>query len=114
MASFAKKLESEIKKRGENNLRVYLVYMNPFYSQNSEPGIERLRKKIRQRCDEEGLKKVSMLWVSNPMDVKSCGLYKINPEAKNTVFVYENNKINSKWVNIEYDEESLKAILNSL
>lgn len=114
MASFVKNLESEMKNRSEKNFRVFLVYMNPFHNQNSRQGEEILGGKIRKWCNEEGLKKVSMLWVPSPTDSKTCRLYKINPEAKNTVFVYKKRKVVAKWVNIEYDDASLESILKKI
>ncbi len=112
LGEFAKDLEKEMKIRGEKKLRVFLVYMNPSHNQNTDKGEEILRGKIRKWCDEQGLKRVAMLSVPSPVDPKTCGLYKINPEAKNTVFVYKKRKIAAKWVNLEYTNESLNEILN--
>jgi hypothetical protein len=114
MSDFAKTLEKEMISRGEKNLRVFLVYMNPFYKQNSPKGEEILGRKIRTWCNETGLKHVAMLWIPSPVDPESCGLYKINPEAKNTVFVYKKRRVTAKWVNIEYNNETLNSILNTL
>lgn len=114
MSEFAKTLESEMKSRGEKNLRVFLVYMNPFHNGNNPQAEKILGKKIWKWCDEQGLKRVAMLWIPSPVDPETCGLYKINPEAKNTVFVYKKRKVAAKWVNIEYDNESLKAILKKI
>jgi protocatechuate 3,4-dioxygenase beta subunit len=114
MDDFAQTLEMEMKNRGEKKLRVFLVYMNPFHNENNAVGEKILGRKIRKWCDERSLKKVAMLWIPSPVDEKTAGLYKINPAAKNTVFVYKKRKIAAKWVNIEYDNESLKAILKEI
>ena len=114
MQNFVVALEKEMVSRGEKKLRVFLVYMNPFYNQNSATGNEILGRKLRKWADETGLKHVALLWVPSPEDPKTCGLYKINPEAKNTVFVYKKRKVVEKWVNIEYDDEMLKTILKTL
>jgi protocatechuate 3,4-dioxygenase, beta subunit len=111
LKDFAITLDSEMINRGEKNLRVFLVYMNPFHSQNSATGQEILGRKLRKWCDEQGLKHVALLWVPSPEDPKTCGLYNINPEAKNTVFIYKKRKVIDKWVNIEYNDEMLKRIL---
>ena len=108
---FAKTLEKQMEKQGEKKLRVFLVYMNPFYKQNSITGEDVLGRKIRQWCAEQGLRRVAMVWVPSPVDEETCGLYKINPEAKNTVFVYKKRTIVGKWVNIEYNDETVNAIL---
>ncbi len=114
MSEFLKTLENEMKIRSEKNLRVFLVYMNPFYNQNSQQREDVIGRNIRNWCNEAGLKRVAMLWVPSPTDPKTCGLYKINPDAKNTVFVYKKRKVTAKWVNIEYNDESLKTILKLL
>jgi protocatechuate 3,4-dioxygenase beta subunit len=85
--------------------------MNPFHSQNSATGQEILGRKLRKWCDEQGLKHVALLWVPSPEDPKTCRLYNINPEAKNTVFIYKKRKVVDRWVNIEYNDEMLKKIL---
>ncbi len=109
MGEFAKTLEKEMEKQGVKKLRVFLVYMNPLYKQDSNTGED--ERKIRQWCDELGLKRVAMVWVPSPVDEETCGLYKINPEAKNTVFVYKKRTIIGKWVNVEYNDETVNAIL---
>jgi len=114
LQNFAVRLESEMVHRGENKFRVFFVYMNPFYNQGTQEGQVILGRKIRKWCDEQGLKHVAMLWVPSPFDAKTCGLYNINPDAKNTVFVYKKRKVIGKWVNIEYDDETLKTILKKI
>ena len=113
LQDFAKTLENEMKQRGEKNLRVFLVYMNPFYKKDQQ-GQEILGRKIRLWCQKQGLKKVAMVWVPSPVDPKTCGLYKINPDAKNTVFVYKKRIVIDKLVNIEYDGHEVKEILKQI
>jgi protocatechuate 3,4-dioxygenase, beta subunit len=115
MSEFVSALEKEMEVRGEKNFRVFLIYMNPFYQENNsaiETGI--IGRKVKEWCDKQNLKKVAMTWIPSPVDEETAGLYKINPEAKNTVFVYKKRKVTAKWVNVEYDNDSLKTILSSL
>lgn len=114
LKDFAITLESEMLNRGEKNLRVFLIYMNPFYKENNTEGQTILGRKLRKWCDEQGLKHVAMLWVPSPVDAKTCGLYKINPEAKNTVFVYKKRTVVAKWVNMEYNDETIKELLKKI
>jgi protocatechuate 3,4-dioxygenase beta subunit len=107
MIQFAKNLEGEMERRGEKKFRVFLVYMNPVDKET-----EMDENKVRQWCEEQQLKKVAMVCIPSPVDKETAGLYKINPEATNTVFVYKKRRIAAKWVNIEYDNESLKTIMN--
>jgi protocatechuate 3,4-dioxygenase beta subunit len=70
-----------------------------------------LQGKIKKWCAEQKLVKVAMTWVPSPVDEETCGLYQLNPEAKNTVFIYKKRGITEKWVNIDYSNASLKEIL---
>lgn len=55
-----------------------------------------------------------MVWVPSPVDKESSRLFKINPDASNTVFVYKKRKVAAKWVNLDYTEENADNILNQL
>jgi len=112
MNEFAKNLETEMEKRGEKKFRVFLVYMNPSYKENNNDREKLIiQEKIRTWCENQGLDKVAMTWIPSPLDTETAGLYKINPEARNTVFVYKKRKVVAKWVNIEYNNETLETIL---
>lgn len=111
MAEFVQLLEKEQRARGEKNFRVFLVYMNPFHSSLSQTSEEIQKNKIKKWCERKGLEKLAMVMVPSPEDAESCGFYRINPEATNTVFVYKKRKITSKWVNMNYDEAAVKMIL---
>lgn len=111
LKQFSKILESEMQQRGEKNLRVFLVYMNPSYKSNDETGQKILQEKIKKWCEEQNLQKLALLWVPSPVDDETCGVFNINPEAKNTVFIYKKRKVFARWVNIDYDVETVHNIL---
>jgi protocatechuate 3,4-dioxygenase beta subunit len=111
---FATLLEGEIESRGEKQFRVFLVYMNPTYNINKAGDQKIVQGKIEKWCAEQNLQRVAMLWVPSPVDEESCGIFKINPKAENTVLVYKKRKVAAKWVNIEYDDQSVKAILSKI
>lgn len=115
LQNFVQALEKEMQAKGESKLRVFLIYMNPFYKEN--PGVtstNTLKGKLKRWAEEQGLKKVALTWIPSPVDEGTAAAYKINPLAKNTVFVYKKRTITAKWVNIEYDDVTLKAILQNL
>lgn len=114
MTEFVKSLETEMKSRGEKELRVFFVYMNPFYKNSADPDYEIIGRKLKQWCEKQNLQKVAMTWIPSPLDEKTAGVYNINPDAKNTIFVYKSRRVAAKWVNVEYDRETLKNILNAL
>lgn len=114
MSQFVKIMETEMIQRGEKNFRVFIVYMNPFYKDNDEEGFRILQKKIRLWCEEQQLNKVAVVWVPSPVDQESSQLFRINPEAKNTVFVYKKRKVAAKWVDMDYNNDLANAILGQL
>lgn len=115
MSEFIKSLEAEMRKRGEKNLRVFLIYMNPFYQENTtDTEHQIIGRKIKEWCEKQQLEKVAMTWIPSPVDEKTAGVYKINPAAKNTIFVYKSRRVTAKWVNVEYDQQTLKNMLSTL
>ncbi len=115
MSVFIKSLEAEMRKRGEKNLRVFLVYMNPFYQENTtDTEHQIIGRKIKKWCEEQQLEKVAMTWIPSPVDEETAGVYQINPAAKNTIFIYKSRRVTAKWVNVEYDGQTLKHILSTL
>jgi protocatechuate 3,4-dioxygenase, beta subunit len=113
LKDFTLALEKEMLLRGEKQLRVFLVYMNPTYKENDAQSQVVLRNKIIRWCNEQNLKKVAMLWVNSPVD-ENCTLYHINPKAINTVMIYQKRKVICKWVNMDYSGDSIKHILTNL
>lgn len=111
LGSFAKSLDKEIIERGEKNFRVFIVYMNPSYKDNTETSINILQQKIRTWYEKQNLQKLAVVWIPSPVDEETAGIYKINPQAENTVFVYKRRQIAAKWVNIDYSDISLMNIL---
>ncbi|HMR92216.1 MAG TPA: hypothetical protein PKC69_07870 [Chitinophagaceae bacterium] len=115
LALFAKQLETAMQEKGEKQLRVFLVYTNPFYKENDKTENKIVRQKMEKWAQENNLQKVALLWVPSPVDAESSALFKINPEAKNTVFVYKKRKVAAKWVNIDYaDASAVSTILSAL
>ncbi len=115
MSEFIKSLEAEMRKRGEKNLRVFLIYMNPFYQENTtDTENQIIGRKIKAWCMKQQLEKVAMTWIPSPVDEKTARIYQINPAAKNTIFVYKSRRVTAKWVNVEYDQQTLKNILSTL
>ncbi len=103
MDAFTIRLENEMQKRGVKSFRVFLVYMHP--------DKKAAQQTISNWVDKLLLKNVAVLQVPSPADPGTSGLYEINTEAKNTVFVYKKRKVAAKWVDIDYSNESLNRIL---
>ncbi|MFT3910704.1 MAG: hypothetical protein QM737_14900 [Ferruginibacter sp.] len=114
MKNFVSLLETTMQQRGETNFRVFLVYMNPAYKYNDETGQKILRGKLIKWAEEQQLKKVALLWVPSPVDAETCGIYLINPGAKNTVFVYKKRKVIAKYINMDYTGDAVKQMLEKI
>jgi protocatechuate 3,4-dioxygenase beta subunit len=110
MDKFIRLLEHEMQVRGEKKFRVFVLYMNPNWKQTDKPGQSILQHKIKEWCDRENLKKVTVAWLPSPFD-ESCRNYQINPAVSNTVLAYKQRKVVAKWINVNYSEESLSGIL---
>jgi len=65
-------------------------------------------------CEQQRLTKIALVWVPSPVDQESSRLFKINPDGKNTVFVYKKRKVAARWVNLDYTGEDADNILNQL
>jgi protocatechuate 3,4-dioxygenase, beta subunit len=115
MSEFVQAFEKEMQAKGEKQLRVFFIYMNPFYKENpSATPQEILKGKLAKWAEEQNLKKVALTWIPSPVDKTTAKVYDINPKAKNTVFVYKSRRVASKWVNIEYNDKSVSEILQAL
>ena len=114
MNDFAKRMEKEMIQRGEKKLRVFMVYMNPAYKENEKATYSIIQRKVKEWCEQQQLNKVAVVWVPSPVDQESSLLFKINPDAKNTIFVYKKRKVTAKWVNLDYTQENADNILNQL
>lgn len=115
MSEFVQAFEREMQTKGEKQLRVFFIYMNPFYKENPDATPQEIVKgKLAKWGEEQNLTKVALTWIPSPTDDTTAKVYDINPKAKNTVFVYKKRRVVSKWVNIEYDDKSVAEILQAL
>ncbi len=88
--------------------------MNQKYETVNSTEARMVQQKIKEWCDKQNLQKVAVTWVPSPVDPETAGLYEINPDAMNTVFLYKKRAITAKWVNMDYNNKSLESILNHL
>jgi protocatechuate 3,4-dioxygenase, beta subunit len=108
---FVKKMENEIKKRGEKKLRVFVVYMNPGKANPAD-----IEKKLRQWTNDQDLEKVAVTYVPSPVDEETCQVYDINssPKIINTVFLYHKRTIIDKYINMVFTDKDISVILEKL
>ncbi|MEP6584298.1 MAG: hypothetical protein ABJA90_08520 [Ginsengibacter sp.] len=111
ISSFTLMLENEIQKRGLKNFRVFLVYMKP-QSENENAAI----KKLISWTSQMNIRNVAVTLVPSSTDKKTAIVYNINPapDIINTVFIYKKRIVTDKFINIDYNEASLKKITREL
>lgn len=104
-------LEAEIKKKGLNRIRVFLMYMNPEHKTKAD--VEELLKAFAKKY---GLDKVAVTHIPAPADEETAGLYSINPdkEVRNTVIVYKSRSVFNKVINFNTDPVSVQNLITSV
>ena len=110
-AILSRRLEWEIRERGAQWIRAFIIYMNP----EGRP-ISEVRALLTAFSERAALTQVAVTYVPSPTDEKSSRLYGINPDpsVKNTVIVYLNRTVFDKFVNLGVDEESLDRLMKSV
>jgi protocatechuate 3,4-dioxygenase beta subunit len=106
----AKTLDKAIADQGSANLKAFLVFIRP----GSETD-EQFASQLRSFAEQNKLQNVAVTYVPAPTDgaVKQ---YQINTDGKvrNTVFVYRNRKVASKFVNLTADAKDLQRLSGAI
>jgi hypothetical protein len=104
----ASSLEAEIKKKGFNRIRVFLMYMNPEHKTKTE--VEELLLAFAKKYR---LDKVAVTHIPAPSDEETAGLYSINPdkEVRNTVIVYKSRSVFNKVINFNTNQASVQKLI---
>jgi len=97
-----KTLNEAVQKNGDQELKAFFIFV-------SEDGTA-LSPKLAAMAEKAKANDVALAYIS-PKDY-SLGAYKINlvPEVKNTVILYRNKRVTSKFVNIKADEKGLAEL----
>lgn len=101
-------LEKSIETVGYQQLRVFVIYMNP--ANYPEGAIE---EKLRLFSKQKEFNKVAITLIPSPADAETAGQYKINPLVTNTIFIYKKRKVIDKFIDYQYTG-SMKTILHKL
>lgn len=110
IAKLAKALEAEIRKEGPDQIRAFLIYMNPSRLNKNE-----LENRLQQFARENKLQQVAILYIPSPEDEKTAGLYRINPSKgiRNTLFIYKNRRVFDKYINFDASQMNLSLLFGS-
>ena len=105
LSSFAKKLEQDILDNGTNKLRVFIMSMNP-----AGKTVTEINRMLDGFSRKNNLQNVALTHVPSPTDPETAGLYKINPKANNTVFIYNRRKVIAKFINYNIDNGQMPLV----
>ena len=111
MGRMADSLEAAIAMKGYSKLRVFIVYMNP---QKQEPSL--VEKRLSQFAAAHHISKTALLYVPDPYDKSTCGVYHINPDPqiRNTILVYRKRVITDKCINFQSRPVDLSNLMLSV
>ena len=110
VAAIAETLEKTARANADKKFKAFVVFMNP----NKETP-EAIEKQLQAMAKKDKLERVTLAYLSGPDDdaVKE---YEINtaPQVKNTVFVYRNRKVETKFINLVADKKGQEALTSAL
>jgi hypothetical protein len=108
VSSIANFLDKSVNAHRDSELKAFVIYLTPAAS------AERAAETLTTIAAEQEANSIGMAYL--PIDHAAARQYKINmePEVKNTVFVYRNKRVVAKFVNLKADEEGLAKLSESL
>ncbi|HZF66256.1 MAG TPA: hypothetical protein VEZ55_17325 [Chitinophagaceae bacterium] len=111
MAKLAQFFETTIAEKGQDNIRAFIIYMNP-----SKLAPQKVAVKLDELGKSAGLKSVALLYIPSPDDNKSSGLYRINPneKIKNTVLVFKERRVRDKFINFNASTDEFTQLTKNL
>lgn len=107
LGAVAQRLEAEMKQKGANEARTFIIYTNPDRKSNAE--IEQLLSHFAQK---NNLHNVALAYVPHVSNRSTAFLYRINPLVENTFIVYNKRHVTGNFVNLTagQSEELVKKI----
>jgi hypothetical protein len=104
--AIAAALQSAVKKHSGSKLLGFVIFTNP----GAEPG-SAMTRRLERIAAAGKIEKVALAYLAGPTD-PAIRLYRLNTDERirNTVFVYRQNRIVSKLVNLTADGPGLQAL----
>lgn len=119
IAAIARTLESATRKNKSREFKAFVVFMNP---SKEKPAL--VSSQLTKLAETNHLKNVALTYLKNPSDPANFGQpgdpvvkrYQINPDkkVKNTVFVYTQGKVVSKFVNLVADDGGAQTLASAI
>lgn len=107
LGEVAQRLEAEMKQKGMNEARTFIIYTNPERKSNSE--VEQILSDFARK---NKLQNVALTYVPHVSDRSTAFLYRINPFVNNTFIIYNKRHVTGNFVNLSANqtEELLRKI----
>ncbi len=99
-------LEKSLEANKDKKMKAFVIYLNP-----GKKSGKLLEKDLTAMAKKNKIERVSIAYLTNPKD-EAISEYKINTDAKvkNTVFVYKEREVKTKFVNLVADEKGLEEL----
>ncbi|OIN59856.1 dioxygenase family protein [Arsenicibacter rosenii] len=94
-AQLAVFLEKQIQRRGADRFKAFLIYTNP----RKRP-LPEVKQQLAAFSKRYGLRELSVVYVPSLTDKPTSYLYQINPNARNTILIYNKRRVADKFVNL--------------
>lgn len=107
LGAIAQRLEAEMKQKGMNEARTFIIYTNP--ERKSNPEVEQLLSNFARK---NKLQNVALAYVPHVSDRSTAFLYRINPLVFNTLIFYNKRHVTENSVNATANqtEEIMKKL----
>ncbi len=103
-------LEKSLKANSDKKMKAFVIYLNP-----TKKSAKTLTSDLEGVARKNKIERVSLAYLASPKD-DAIKEYKINTDAKikNTVFVYKEREVKSKFVNLVADEKGLEELNSAI
>lgn len=95
LGAIAQRLEAEMKQKGMNEARTFIIYTNPDRKTKAE--IEQLLSEFARK---NNLQNVALAYIPHISDRSTAFLYRINPLVSNTFIIYNKRRVTGNFVNL--------------
>jgi hypothetical protein len=106
VGAIASALEKDVRANRGEKMKAFVVFINPGRQASGE-----ITRHLKAMAEQNKIENVSLVYLPGP-DSEPVSEYKINtdPNVKNTVFVYRNRKVDTKFINFVADSKGLSAL----
>nr|WP_293839792.1 hypothetical protein [uncultured Arsenicibacter sp.] len=94
-AQLAVFLEKQMQRRGADRFKAFLIYTNP-----KKRPLPEVQQQLTAFAKQHGLRELSVLYVPSLTDKQTSYLYRINPNTRNTLLIYNKRRVVDKFVNL--------------